>query len=51
MMEARGKKMVGTIHFLEWNVEKGFPSIDYPIQPWEKPGYHPSDDPNPIVLD
>lgn len=50
MMEARGKKGVGTIHFLEWNVEKGFPSIAYPIQPWERPGYHPSDDPNPIVL-
>jgi SpoVK/Ycf46/Vps4 family AAA+-type ATPase len=51
LLRKRGKEGVGTIPFLEWNDKHGFPAIQYSIQPWERPGYHPSDDPNPIRLD
>ena len=50
LLRKRGRAGVGTIRFREWNDEYGFPSIKYPIQPWERPGFHPSDDPNPIKL-
>jgi spastin len=50
LLRKRGRIGVGTIRFREWNDQHGFPAIQYPIQPWERPGFHPSDDPNPIPL-
>lgn len=50
LLRKRGRAGVGTIRFREWNDQYGFPEIQYPIQSWERPGYHPSDDPNPIHL-
>jgi SpoVK/Ycf46/Vps4 family AAA+-type ATPase len=51
LLRFRGREGVGTIRFRQWNDAHGQPKIDYPIQPWERPGYHPSDDPNPIHLE
>lgn len=51
LLRFRGREGVGTIRFRQWNDDYGQPKIEYPIQPWERPGYHPSDDPNPIQLD
>ncbi len=51
LLRFRGRDGVGTIRFRQWNDDYGQPKIEYPIQPWERPGYHPSDDPNPIQLD
>lgn len=50
LLRKRGRAGVGTICFREWNDQYGFPAIKYPIQPWERPGFHPSDHPNPIQL-
>jgi len=51
LLRFRGRAGVGTIKFRQYNDDNGQPPIDYPIQPWEQPGYHPSDDPNPIHLE
>lgn len=43
-LKAQRDEGMGTLRYRAWNLKHGFPQIQYPLEPWEKVDYDPSDD-------